>query len=155
LKFKIIKNSRDTEQRKQVAQLIKEGLEEVARVGGEGWIIRYAPCPYEFKRSKYLLKAKNYIDAEFEVEEAQEGHGNWAGCAKRIVLKLPKPVTDRNGKTVTNFASNIEGNKAYLQKMWRERDKVVGLPATCKFQCYSEYGIPTGNPVIEIIRNYE
>ena len=120
----------------------------------EGLIVRWGDCPYEHKRSKYLLKLKNFEDDEFEIEEVQEGNGAWANCAKRIVLKLPKPSTGRDGKIQTNFASNIEGNKKYLEKMWQDRRKMPGKLVTCRFQNYSEYGVPQ-IPYVIAVRGYE
>lgn len=120
----------------------------------EGIIIRHGDCPYEHKRSKYLLKAKNFVDDEFEIEEVQEGSGNWAGYAKRIVLKLHKPTKDRNGKVMINFASNIEGNQDYLRKLLHNKEEAVGKMATVKFLGYSEYKVPQ-IPYITAIRDYE
>jgi DNA ligase-1 len=156
LGYKTIKNGKknDRKARAEAKKKLKEMLAQVVKDKGEGLIIRYAPCPYEFKRSKYLLKAKNFMDAEFEIEDVQEGNGDWAGCAKRIVLKLPKPVIGRDGNKQTNFASNIEGNRDYLRKMFSEREKVIGDLATCEFQGWSEYGVPL-IPYIRAIRNYE
>ena len=120
----------------------------------EGIIVRHGECPYEHKRSKYLLKLKNFVDDEFEIEEVQEGSGNWAGYAKRIVLKLHKPTLDRNGKTMTNFASNIEGNQAYLRKLLKNKKYAVGKLATVRFLGYSEYNVPQ-IPYVITIRDYE
>ena len=133
---------------------IQKLLLESKNNNDEGIIIRWGDAPYEFKRSKYLLKLKNFMDAEFEIEDVQPGNSNWEGCAKRIVLKLPKPVIGRDGKIQTNFASNIEGDQKWLRKMYQERKKVIGLIANCEFSGYSEFGIPQ-IPYVRFIRNYE
>ena len=129
-------------------------LNEANKNEDEGIIIRHGPCPYEHKRSKYLLKAKNFVDDEFEIEEVQEGSGNWAGYAKRIVLKLHKPTLDRNGKTMTNFASNIEGNQDYLRKLLQNKEYAEGKMASVRFLGYSEYNVPQ-IPYVIAIRDYE
>ncbi len=57
--------------------------------GYEGQMVRL-DLPYEFdKRSKSLLKRKVFETAEFKVKSIEEGLGNWAGCAKRVVLEVP------------------------------------------------------------------
>jgi ATP-dependent DNA ligase len=41
------------------------------------------------KRSKSLLKRKEFITAEFKLLRVEEGIGNWAGMAKRVTFELP------------------------------------------------------------------
>jgi DNA ligase-1 len=120
----------------------------------EGIIIRWGTCGYEFKRSKYLLKLKNFVSEEFAIVDIQEGNGDWAGCASRIVLQLPKPVIGRDGKLTSTFDSNIEGKREWRAKLYRERASVVGELATCEYQELSEYGIPQIG-YVRSIRNYE
>jgi DNA ligase-1 len=56
--------------------------------GYEGQMVRL-DAPYEFDtRSKTLLKRKEFSTAEFPVVRIEEGEGNWAGHAKRIVIRL-------------------------------------------------------------------
>ena len=63
------------------AQYLEEGY--------EGQMVRL-DAPYEpDKRSKHLLKRKEFITAEYPVVFVEEGNGNWAGLAKRLVFKLP------------------------------------------------------------------
>ncbi len=57
--------------------------------GYEGQMVRLN-APYDFdSRSKSLLKRKEFKTAEFPVIRVEEGNGNWAGYAKRIVVQLP------------------------------------------------------------------
>lgn len=61
--------------------------------GYEGQMIRIEG-PYQMgKRSNLLVKRKEFKDAEFPVEAVEEGQGNWAGCAKRITVRLPGGLT--------------------------------------------------------------
>ena len=53
--------------------------------GYEGQMVRNNTV-YENKRSKNLLKRKEFITEEFDVIEVLEGSGNWAGYAKHFVL---------------------------------------------------------------------
>ena len=59
---------------------------EYTEAGYEGQMIRQNTA-YESKRSKNLLKRKEFITEEFEVVNVEEGNGNWSGYAKRFVLK--------------------------------------------------------------------
>lgn len=57
--------------------------------GYEGQMVRL-DAPYDFdKRSKSLLKRKEFTTKEFSLLRVEEGSGNWAGYAKRVVFRLP------------------------------------------------------------------
>ncbi len=56
--------------------------------GYEGSIIRIDLGNYENKRSKQLLKKKNFFDGEFEIVNFEEGKGNRSGTAGNVILKL-------------------------------------------------------------------
>jgi DNA ligase-1 len=57
--------------------------------GYEGQMVRM-DWAYDFDvRSKALLKRKEFTSEEFPVLRIEEGLGNWAGVAKRIVIKMP------------------------------------------------------------------
>ena len=143
----------DYEEIENEAALMKALAKNKARKG-EGLMIRWGNYPVKCGKSKYLLKLKHMEDAEFNLVALEEGNGDWAGHAKRAILQLPKPTVDGNGKTVTTFASNIKGDMPFLRKLWLNKDKVIGKPATTSYQCLSEYGIPQ-IPWIEAIRDYE
>lgn len=117
---------------------ILDALKHSKKNGWEGIIIRIFDAPYENKRSKFLLKYKNFIDKEFEIIDILEGTGNWAGCAKKIVCKLDKPGT--NGET--EFTSNIRGTMEEMAQLLKDKHKYIGKYATVEFQEYSEYGVP-------------
>lgn len=121
-------------------------LERFIAEGYEGAIIRTEE-EYENKRSNNLLKLKKFIDAEFEVVDIIASEkGDWAGKAKRIVIKLP------NGET---SESNIKGKMEDLEKLYKERHKHIGKLCTVKFQEYSPNGVPL-IPYTELpFRDYE
>jgi DNA ligase-1 len=59
------------------------------QAGYEGQMVRTNSL-YEFdKRSKALLKRKEFITAEFKLLRIEEGNGNWANMAKRVTFILP------------------------------------------------------------------
>ena len=51
--------------------------------GFEGQMVRLNG-PYDNKRSKNLLKRKDFITEEYDVLSVEEGLGNWSGCVKRF-----------------------------------------------------------------------
>ena len=73
--------------------------------GYEGQIVR-VNGPYENKRSKLLLKRKDFTDAEYLVIDIQEGDGNRAGTAKNLTCK--------DEKTGQTFNSNIKGRLSFI-----------------------------------------
>lgn len=124
------------------------GWNRVAK--GEGLMIRWGKCPFKHGRSKYMLKLKHFDDDEFEIVDIQEGNGDWVGCAKRIVLRLHRPSPDGE----TTFASNIEGDRDWLRRLYERRKEFIGEMATVEYQMLSEYGVPQ-LPFVRAIRNYE
>ena len=88
--------------------------------GYEGQMVRN-DTPYENKRSKNLLKRKDFITEEFDVLEVLEGSGNWAGYAKHFVL------TD--GKET--FKSGVRGQQAVLKELLEQEVKPTWV--TCRY----------------------
>ena len=99
----------------------------------EGQIIRLDE-PYETdKRSKSLLKRKEYIDAEFPLVDILPGKGNWANAAKSAVYLAP------NGET---FSTGIAGTFEANAKILAEKDRYIGGEGTVTYFKFSPYGIP-------------
>lgn len=96
--------------------------------GYEGSMWR-ADSQYEQKRSKTLLKRKEFQDAEFEVVSIEEGEGNWAGMAKSVICRLP------DGRT---FGAGIKGSKQRAAELLLEQHKVV----TVQFFHLTPDGVP-------------
>lgn len=108
--------------------------------GYEGQIIRM-DTPYENKRTKNLIKRKEFLDEEFEIVSVNEGFGNWSGYAKALTLKLP------DGR---EFNSGIKGNQDYTKQLLKDADKYVGQKATIRFFNYTPDGIPRFPVAVEI-----
>jgi DNA ligase-1 len=106
--------------------------------GYEGQMIR-TDAPYQQKRTKYLLKRKDFVDEEFLIVGYKEGKGNREGC---ITLRL----TTKDGK---EFDSVPLGGVEYLQDLWQKRLQLPGLYATVKYQNLSTDGIPRFNNTIK------
>jgi DNA ligase-1 len=85
---------------------------------------------YEHKRSKLLLKRKEFQDGEFPVLAIEEGNGNWAGYAKKAVLSLP------DGRS---FGAGLRGTQAEMKAL-------LGAPrpatATVRYFALTPDGIP-------------
>ena len=105
--------------------------------GYEGQMIRQ-DTPYEFKRTKNLLKRKEFITEEYKVVEIQEGNGNWAGYAKRFILELADG---------TQFSSGVRGSQDKLAELLKNKDSVNW--ATCRYFELSNDGVPRFPVVID------
>ena len=104
--------------------------------GYEGQMVRNN-TPYENKRSKNLLKRKEFITEEFEVIEVLEGSGNWAGYAKHFVL------TDGTN----TFKSGVRGNQETLKALLEQEVKPTWV--TCRYFERSPDNIPRFPVVID------
>ena len=101
---------------------------------------------YESKRSKYLLKRKEFQDAEYKVLNIEEGNGNRQGTAKHLVCWCDK--------TQSTFNSNIKGTFEYLAEILQNKDDYIGKYATIKFFQLTPDGIPRF-PYAIAFRDYE
>jgi DNA ligase-1 len=101
--------------------------------GYEGQMIRVGTNPYENKRSRQLLKRKEFNDDEFEIVAIFEGAGNRTGMAGYITYKLP------DGR---EFGSGIKGTHDYCRQLLADADKYVGGTGTVQFFNLTPDGIP-------------
>lgn len=112
--------------------------------GYEGQMIRL-DLPYENKRSKSLLKRKEFQDAEFEIISVNEGIGNRSGVAGNMTLR------DSTGKI---FNSNIKGDFGLLAQYLVDKNKLAGKMATVKYFNLTPDGVPRF-PFVIAVRDYE
>ena len=112
--------------------------------GYEGQMIRLNKS-YENKRSKFLLKRKEFIDEEYKIIDIVEGVGNRAGTAGYMKF------VSKNGKS---FHSNIKGNFQYLKTILSNKNKLIGKMATVKYFNLTPDGVPRF-PYVTGIRDYE
>lgn len=99
--------------------------------GYEGTIIRIDLGPYEGKRSKQLLKYKDWKDDEFEIIGYEEGTGGRAGTIGKFIVKITDEIT---------CETNVKGNFDFLKQVWKDRDSYMGTMATVKYQGYTPAG---------------
>ena len=105
--------------------------------GYEGQMVRLDE-KYENKRSKYLLKRKEFITEEFEVISMEEGQGNWSGHTKRFILRLA------DGREV---GAGVRGNQEQLSKLWESQETPNW--ATLRYFDLTPDGIPRFPVVID------
>jgi DNA ligase-1 len=105
--------------------------------GYEGQMVRQDE-PYENKRSKNLLKRKEFITEEFKVIAMEEGKGNWDGYIKRFRLELP------DGR---EFGSGVRGNQEQLKALYES--KKVPSWATLRYFDMTPDGVPRFPVIID------
>jgi DNA ligase-1 len=114
--------------------------------GYEGQIIRDNEGFYEHKRSKNLIKRKEFDTEEFEILDILEGEGNKTGIASSALFKTV------DGKF---FNSNIKGNKAFCRDLWVNRERYIGQMGTVQFFGYTPGELIPRFPYLIEVRNYE
>lgn len=124
---------------------LDQGYSSFMEKGYEGQMVRI-DAPYESKRSKSLLKRKEFQDAEYKVIDIEEGNGNRSGTAKHLVCYCP--LTDQT------FNSNIKGNFDYLAEILNNSEDYIGKLVTIKFFELTPDGIPRF-PYAIAFRDYE
>lgn len=102
-----------------------EKAKEFRDIGYEGAILRLDEL-YENKRTKSLLKYKDFIDEEFEILGYEEGKGGRKGTIGKFILKH-----DKDPKRT--FKSNVKGDLEYLKQVWNKRDTYIGKSATVEY----------------------
>jgi len=117
---------------------------EYIEAGYEGAMVR-TEGKYENKRSNTLIKWKEMQDEEFEIVDIQEGDGNRAGMAARVVLALSSDRT---------FSAGLIGNVDYCKRLLQDRLKHIGKKGTVVFQNYTPDGVPRF-PKFKTVRDYE
>lgn len=117
---------------------IKKYHKQFTDEGYEGSIIRLDLNDYENKRTKQLLKYKDWMDAEFKIISAEEGKGTRIGTVASfwVILDPTKPyfVSNNPKKRINCCKTNVKGSHEYLKKVWDNIDYYIGKDATVEFQ---------------------
>lgn len=101
---------------------VQHYLEKFVSEGFEGAIVRLNE-PYECKRSKNLLKVKQFQDEEFPILDIVEGRGNLSGCVGNVVV-------DVDGKAVS---AGLKFCREDAREIWENREKYIGKSAKIKY----------------------
>lgn len=128
----------------QDEDLLRAFYEQWLKKGFEGQMIRINTY-YENKRSKYLLKRKEFEESEHTILGIHEGVGNRSGMAGNMSFQT------KEGKP---FDSNIKGGVKFYRQLWADRKKLIGQKATIRYFKPTPDGIPRF-PFVVAIRNYE
>lgn len=111
---------------------------EYLQDGYEGQMIRKNTQYEQNKRSKSLIKRKEFLTDEFAVIAVEEGKGNWAGHIKRFVLTLPGGP---------QFGAGVRGTQDVMKAMFESND--VPTWATLRYFTPTPDGIPRFPVVID------
>lgn len=117
---------------------LQEFHERQLAAGYEGTMLRWGSTGYQDgKRSKQLLKLKNFQDAEFTIVGVERGVPYIKDC---VTYEVPVWVCDAgNGET---FTCTAQGDMHQKHNLWETREGHVGKPLTVKFHYLSKDGIP-------------
>ena len=77
--------------------------------GFEGQMIRIDDVYQMNKRSKFLIKRKEFLTDEYDVIKIEEGKGNWSGHIKRFVMQT------ENGQ---EFGAGVRGTQKVLKDLF-------------------------------------
>lgn len=126
-------------------QQVDRFYEDYTKHGFEGQMIRL-DTKYENKRSKNLLKRKEFQDGEYTILDVIEGEGNKANMAGAMVFQNELGIS---------FNSNIKGSRDFLKEVWKNKNQLIGEQATVKyFNLTPDNKVPRF-PYVVAIRNYE
>lgn len=124
---------------------IDEALFRYLQLGYEGAIIRNADGGYEIaKRSRNLLKLKEFNDEEFRITSAKCG----VGKDENAVIWV---CQTKEGKT---FDVRPRGTMDSRKDLWKNRENYYGKKLTVRYQNLTNDGIPRF-PVGISVRDYE
>lgn len=112
----------------QSTEHLKQELERIESLGGEGLMLRQPGSKYEIGRSSTLLKIKTFHDAEATVISIQDGKGKHKGRMGAIVVQLPDGTEFSIG---TGFSDHE-----------RENPPNIGSLVTFRYQELTDGGVP-------------
>lgn len=107
--------------------------------GYEGQMVRLDGVGYEQnKRSKSLIKRKEFLTDEFPVVAVEEGAGNWSGHVKRFIIDLG------DGKTC---GAGVRGSQEQLKALFEDGKKPDW--ATLRYFTPTPDGVPRFPVVVD------
>lgn len=108
--------------------------------GYEGTMLRFSDEPYkDGKRSRTLLKMKEFQDEEFEIVGVNEGKPY---VTDQGTFRVPIYECQVGNDPEKTFTVTAPGNMHEKDALWRDASKGLGDRLTVKFHYYSEAGIP-------------
>ena len=127
---------------------------EAVAAGYEGGMYRL-DTPYEIgRRSKNLLKRKEFETAEFEVDRILPGVGNWAGAAKTFVLRNDSQYAAvKNSYGDGMFGAGVRGSYASLAQVLQDYKRSDGPAGTVTLRFFGRS--PDGVPRFPVVIDYQ
>lgn len=113
--------------------------------GYEGAMIRLDHDYEAGRRSKHLLKFKEFMEEDFTVLDVLEGVGNRSKMAGMLAFKTAA------GR---DFTAAIKGNFTFFRRLLADKKNVKGKIASVQFQNWTPDGSPRF-PCVKAIRDYE
>jgi DNA ligase 1 len=109
--------------------------------------------PYQVdKRTKFLLKRKDFIDEEFILFDLEDGDGNRAGLATSAFFKDPNGSIIHKGEKC--WKAGVIGGNEYTRDLLKNKANVIGKKATVCYFNLTPAGVPRFGKM-KIIRDYE
>lgn len=112
---------------------INERYEQYFSEGFEGQMIRKNGEAYEHRRTRNLLKNKEFDEEEFVIKHIENGKGNRSNIAANVVCFT------KNGD---EFSAGIMGSHEFCKQVLEEKEEYEGGEVTVKFFRYTPAGIP-------------
>lgn len=120
--------------------------------GYEGQMVRLNE-PYQFKRSNFLMKRKDFFTDECAVLEIVEGVGNWAGYAKSAIIGIDRASSPGyearwgfNHPEGTTSGTGLRGTQAALKELLTAKKPDW---ATVRYVTPTEDGLPRFPVIID------
>lgn len=110
----------------------------------EGQMIYDPKEKYIHKRTKALLKRKEFIDREDRIDSIEEGVGNRSGMAGAVWLVTPEGI---------RYKANPKGNRKFLTELLRNSETLRGEKGTVEYQNLTPDGKPRFGRLTRIRNN--
>jgi len=119
-------------------EALQDFHERQLAAGYEGTMLRWGSQGYQDgKRSKHLLKLKQWCDSEFAITAVERGVPY---VTAKGTFEVPVWVlTTAEGK---EFRATAPGTMEEKHKLWEAREKHVGMEATVQYHYLSADGVP-------------
>jgi len=101
--------------------------------GYEGQMIRISNKGYENKRTKQLIKRKEFKEEEFKLIDIVEGDGNRSGMAGNVLVET---VTGKQ------FGAGIQGDREFFRELLKNKSDYIDTLVSIKYQNLTPDGIP-------------
>ena len=134
-------------------RMAQEIYEHEVQLGGEGVVYRINPDYYYdgTSVSTCAWRRKQWFETEGVIIAVGQGVGKREGMLGRLVVQ----ITLYDGRQVRlSVGGGKELTNTQLTKMWLDRDKLLGMMATIKYQELSIHLTPLRAQLV-CIRNYE